>query len=627
MLLVLIAATPGFTQLVNPDATAEARQLKSFLDSIYGKKILSGQMDDSYLAYIQENTGGRMPALMGYDFNGICPSQGGTQDPDKAIDWVKNKHGIAQFQWHWISPNADGDFYSRNFKLGEALADPNGSSYKNMIRDMDLVAGEIRRMQEAGIAILWRPLHEAEGQWFWWGYAGGDACKKLYRLMYDRFVHLHHLNNLIWVWNSYGTTRENWYPGDDVVDIIAYDYPDYSASGSWFQYQQMFNGRGKLFAIGENDKLFDPRLFSAQPWVYFMTWAYFIREPSEPNGKNTKEWLRQVYNDPRVLTLADLQGGPRADAGASQTVFDRDGDGYASVTLDGSASSTDSGAITSYVWAEGDSMLAQGVKPTISLRRGFHAVVLTVMTSDGQSRAATVYITVKTISRAYGKAVMASSTEANFGNAAANAVDGDDLTRWSSVYSDPQWYQIDLDQRYKIEKVILKWEVASAKDYRLEFSLDAAGWTLIRSLTGLPRGPRNDTLEVSGTARYLRMYGTARTTTYGYSLYEFEVYDDQWAASENPPQSPALVRNYPNPFNPTTTIEFYLQEPGRARLDVFNARGQKVSTVVDEDFTAGIHTVKFDGRELACGLYFARLEYWGDGKKVKTLTGKMALIR
>jgi mannan endo-1,4-beta-mannosidase len=137
--------------------------------------------------------------------------------------------------------------------------------------------------------------------------SGGEACKKLYRLMYDRMVNYHGLNNLIWAWTSYGTTKENWYPGDDVVDLIVYDYPDYSANGSWSQFQRLFGNKGKLFGIGEDGKLIDPDILSSQRWLYFMTWSYMVKDPSEKDGKNPVDWLKKVYNDPRVITLEDLK--------------------------------------------------------------------------------------------------------------------------------------------------------------------------------------------------------------------------------------------------------------------------------------------------------------------------------
>lgn len=294
--------------LCNPNSTTQTRALMGYLKSVYGTRIISGQMDDKYLAYIQETTG-KSPAMMGYDFNGICPGQSGNNDAAKAINWVENKGGIAQFQWHWISPDGNGDFYTKNFNLAAALADKDGQSYKNILRDIDLAAAEVRKMQDAGVPILWRPLHEAEGAWFWWGMSGKAACIELYRLIYDRFVHHHSLNNIIWVWTSYGVTKGgNWYPGDDVVDLIVWDYPSYvSPGGSWDHYNAIFGTKGKLFGIGEDGRLFDPALLATQGWLYFMTWSYMVETPEmNKDGKNSKAWLAAVYNDPRVITLTDV---------------------------------------------------------------------------------------------------------------------------------------------------------------------------------------------------------------------------------------------------------------------------------------------------------------------------------
>lgn len=299
--LALSHLAPAQGKLVNPRATREARQLKQYLDAVYGKKILSGQCDDKYLPFIRQASGGKEPAIMGYDFNGICPSQAGNGDVAKAIDWVRKRGGIATFQWHWISPDANGDFYTDKYDLGAALASPDGSSYRNLLRDLDLVAEELKKLQRARVPILWRPLHEAEGRWFWWGKSGGDACRKLYRLMYDRFVHHHRLNNLIWIWTSYGKEKENWYPGDDVVDIVARDYESPTA---WSEYQELFGRSHKLFTLGEEGKLPDPANFPTRPWLYFLTWAYMIEDREKGN---TPDWIRQVYQDPRVLTLSDVR--------------------------------------------------------------------------------------------------------------------------------------------------------------------------------------------------------------------------------------------------------------------------------------------------------------------------------
>ncbi|MCL2551285.1 MAG: discoidin domain-containing protein [Actinomycetia bacterium] len=115
----------------------------------------------------------------------------------------------------------------------------------------------------------------------------------------------------------------------------------------------------------------------------------------------------------------------------------------------------------------------------------------------------------------------ASSTE-NGGTPASAAVDGDAGTRWSSAASDPQWLQVDLGASATVCKVVLTWENAYATAFRIQVSPDGQTWTDAYSTTTGTGGTQ--TLAVSGTGRYVRMYGTARATGYGYSLWEFAVY-------------------------------------------------------------------------------------------------------
>lgn len=299
---VLVLSPPALiADLVDRRATRETKRLHQLLKREYGKRIFSGQCDDKYLSFIKGASGGKEPAIMGYDFNGLMPGQKGNRDVDKAIAWSR-RGGIVTFQWHWISPNGDGDFYTDKYSLGKALADTSSSDYKNLIRDLDLVAGELKRLQAAKVPVIWRPLHEAEGKWFWWGKSGGEACRTLYRLMFDRFTKKHRLHNLIWTWTSYGKEKENWHPGEDVVDLVVRDYESPTA---WSEFQELFGTSGKMFGLGEEGKLPDPDQFPARPWLYFLTWAYMIEDPAKGN---TPAWIRRVYNDPRVITLGDLQG-------------------------------------------------------------------------------------------------------------------------------------------------------------------------------------------------------------------------------------------------------------------------------------------------------------------------------
>ena len=104
-----------------------------------------------------------------------------------------------------------------------------------------------------------------------------------------------------------------------------------------------------------------------------------------------------------------------------------------------------------------------------------------------------------------------------------NAVDGNYTTRWSSAFSDPQWIYVDLQAYVNVNRVKLTWEAAYATSFQIQVSPDAANWTSIYSTT-TGTGGTNDLTGLSGTGRYVRMYGTVRKTVYGYSLYEFEVY-------------------------------------------------------------------------------------------------------
>ncbi|NJP45096.1 family 16 glycosylhydrolase [Streptomyces sp. PRB2-1] len=120
-----------------------------------------------------------------------------------------------------------------------------------------------------------------------------------------------------------------------------------------------------------------------------------------------------------------------------------------------------------------------------------------------------------------GRTATASSTE-NGSFTAPNAVDGNTGTRWSSAFSDPQWLQVDLGASHTISQVKLNWEAAYAKAFQIQTSNDGTNWTTIYSTTAGTGG--NQTLNVSGSGRYVRMYGTQRATQYGYSLYEFQVF-------------------------------------------------------------------------------------------------------
>src|SRR6201995_5148439 len=136
-----------------------------------------------------------------------------------------------------------------------------------------------------------------------------------------------------------------------------------------------------------------------------------------------------------------------------------------------------------------------------------------------------------TTNLALNKTATSSSTE-NAADPAADAVDGNTGTRWSSAFSDPQWLEVDLGSTQSICGVTLNWEAAYATAFQIQPSTDGTNWTSISSTTSGTGGTQN--LTVSGTGRYVRMYGTARATQYGYSLWEFQVYGGRATANSGP---------------------------------------------------------------------------------------------
>lgn len=137
--------------------------------------------------------------------------------------------------WHWNVPTNDGNDYTctPGTEAGETSFDvrkifePESDEYKLMMKDINTIISYLKLLKQRKIPVLWRPLHEAGGQWFWWG-MDAEACNELWRVMYQRFQDAG-LNNLIWVWTTAAAWNKpysdgyKWYPGDEYVDIVSID--------------------------------------------------------------------------------------------------------------------------------------------------------------------------------------------------------------------------------------------------------------------------------------------------------------------------------------------------------------------------------------------------------------------
>ncbi|WP_197042850.1 discoidin domain-containing protein [Microbispora rosea] len=154
-----------------------------------------------------------------------------------------------------------------------------------------------------------------------------------------------------------------------------------------------------------------------------------------------------------------------------------------------------------------------------TLRRGLSLMLAAALALFASVVAGPAYAAPVLLSQ--GKTATASSAE-NAGTPASAAVDGDAGTRWSSAFGDPQWLQVDLGTTATLSQVILSWEAAYATAFKIQVSDNATTWTDLYSTTTGTGGTQ--TLNVTGSGRYVRVYGTARATGYGYSLWEFQVY-------------------------------------------------------------------------------------------------------
>ncbi|KXH32456.1 glycosyl hydrolase family 26 [Colletotrichum nymphaeae SA-01] len=307
------------TALVNTKANADANALYTYLRSIYGKNILSGQQELNYANWVNE-TIGKSPALVSVDLMDYSPSRVERGTVGTAVEEAITHHergGIISVLWHWNAPTGLYDteenkwwsgFYTRatDFDVSTALADTTNANYTLIIRDIDAIAVQLKKLQDAGVPVLWRPLHEAEGAWFWWGAKGPEACKKLWALVYDRLTNHHELNNLVWIWNS---VAADWYPGDDTVDVLSADVYAQGHGPMTTQYNDLITlGQDKkLIAATEVGSAPFPDLLQAYEahWLYFCVWSDGFINNTEWNSVDD---LKKIYESEYVLTLDEIQG-------------------------------------------------------------------------------------------------------------------------------------------------------------------------------------------------------------------------------------------------------------------------------------------------------------------------------
>ena len=330
--------------LVTPDPIPAAKKLYDYLRSIYGKQTLSGAM-----AHVAWNTGeaewvgkftGKYPAVAYFDYIHLAASPANWidyGDITPALDWW-NAGGLIGASWHWNVPRNSSETDSNNFtcdaednefNVTEALKE---GTWQNefMHESLEKITGYLKLLQDEGIPVIWRPLHEAAGNtytqwhsgaWFWWGADGAQAYKELWIYVFNYFKDAG-LRNLIWVWttqtSSFDDVDFEFYPGDGYVDIIGRDaYQDQTNSvdalnlASQFSAITQFSAH-KMVTLSEFGGMPDmaDQWNAGARWLYFMPWYDYDLGEAGYNSENHSSadigWWNASFASDVVISRDEL---------------------------------------------------------------------------------------------------------------------------------------------------------------------------------------------------------------------------------------------------------------------------------------------------------------------------------
>lgn len=353
--------------LSDKKASKETQGLMNYLCDVYGTNILSGQQEiygnghtedqpcgysgDELLGYESEfewikKNFGDYPAIRGFDLMNYNPLYGWDDgSTERIIEWGE-KNGIPTVCWHINLPTdftsyemgEELDWSKCSYKINEtfdvAEASVEGTKeYEYIMQAIDLLAAELLKVQDAGVPIIFRPYHEAEGNggingegaWFWWAQDGAAAYKDLWKQLHTTLTEDYGLHNLIWEFNSYTySTSAEWYPGDEWVDMVGFDKynttynrhdgktsgPNEDAiSGTFYNLVDLTDNK-KMVAMPENDTVpsLENMLVEEAYWLYFCIWydngtENFLSDSERYNDFDT---LKATYQSDTCITLSEL---------------------------------------------------------------------------------------------------------------------------------------------------------------------------------------------------------------------------------------------------------------------------------------------------------------------------------
>jgi mannan endo-1,4-beta-mannosidase len=326
----LLAGADATIRPVAPDPSLEAVDLLQYLYSISGKHTLVGQhcaplLGSTRLVGVYKLTK-HYPALFGQDFGFSAPGTwDGINFRQQLVDEAIRRHAegfIITLMWHAVPPTQDEPVEFETSiqshltdQQWQDLVTPGTEINERWKSQVDVIASYLKQLRDTGVPVLWRPYHEMNGKWFWWGQkTGASGYQKLYRMLFDRLARFHRLNNLIWVFDvnevrvdvdANGVRHavdpyDPYFPGQDVVDVLAVDV--YKNGFAKNDYDRLLALAGdKPVALGEVGRIPTVDILRSQPrWVWFMNW-----------GEPFTSWkdvpaIRATYDSEEALTLEEL---------------------------------------------------------------------------------------------------------------------------------------------------------------------------------------------------------------------------------------------------------------------------------------------------------------------------------
>jgi mannan endo-1,4-beta-mannosidase len=237
--LLSAGATVNALEPANSEANAKARAILHYLQGLnarQNKRVVSGQFTGTgsatslrLLDEIHDHTG-RWVALMGADYADFEHGSLTSKVPNQAAIACWKAGGLVTMSAHLYNPAnpKGGGLRDKGVDLNALLASDT-DTHKRWMLELDLIAAGLQELKDAGVVVLWRPFHEMNGDWFWWGAKDPDTFIKVWRHMFDYFTRTKGLDNLLWVYSpNHGSKTAAYYAGDHYVDLVGLDaYTDF----------------------------------------------------------------------------------------------------------------------------------------------------------------------------------------------------------------------------------------------------------------------------------------------------------------------------------------------------------------------------------------------------------------